>query len=231
MTGIPESRDHDTAAVVAGFREAWSQFWLWEQTDSSEQLAGLRSSDASNAGTDTISNIPTTLSEGDTLPNERAQSTDTKSSCEVMTFEDDNDIQTSILVLDSYEIDPETLIQATPAYESFTPTNSNIYVGDDSDDMPFVPFFDDKTFNVDGHSAEYARLAWEAPFTDPDWHIIISLAATIIQDDHGVSLANIDLTDVLPLRLLSRSATNTQAVLELCSERFLPPTQFPECKS
>lgn len=69
---------------------------------------------------------------------------------------------------------------AGPQYESCTPLNGNVYVGDDLDVMPFLPFGEEdwdgyplpdggrKRFAYEGYIGEYSELAWMSAFDDPD---------------------------------------------------------------
>ena len=55
-----------------------------------------------------------------------------------------------------------------PDYESCTPMPANVLQGDDSDDMPFIPFADDPKFDSVEHCKEYSRFAWQVINVDPD---------------------------------------------------------------
>ncbi len=57
----------------------------------------------------------------------------------------------------------------SPQYEACTPLDHNIYLGDDLDDMPFLPFADDPSFSDwKSHSDEYKTLSWQNMTRDPN---------------------------------------------------------------
>jgi hypothetical protein len=57
-----------------------------------------------------------------------------------------------------------------PSYESCTPSSRTIYVGDDSADMPFIPFADDETFaHLSLINEHYDSFSWQYhEVWDPD---------------------------------------------------------------
>ena len=55
-----------------------------------------------------------------------------------------------------------------PSYECPAPSSSNIFVGDDSDSMPFVPFPDEKSFQFEVYYNHYGYFAWQKKRMDPD---------------------------------------------------------------
>ena len=59
-----------------------------------------------------------------------------------------------------------TLPAASP-YESSPLVARNIFTGDDSHDLPFIPFADDKTFDHESHALRHKRFAWDHAY-DPN---------------------------------------------------------------
>lgn len=53
-------------------------------------------------------------------------------------------------------------------YEACAAIPANLLQGDDSDDMPFIPFADDPKFDAVEHCHEYSRFAWQVTNVDPD---------------------------------------------------------------
>lgn len=56
---------------------------------------------------------------------------------------------------------PESVVVPTDPYESCLPAYRQILYGDDPDDMPFLPYADDTSFNSAGYIAEHNRFAWQ----------------------------------------------------------------------
>jgi len=48
-----------------------------------------------------------------------------------------------------------------PEYESWAPTNRNIFRGDDSDDLQFLPFADEPAFDKKTYQKFFKTLAWQ----------------------------------------------------------------------
>ncbi|KDQ24038.1 hypothetical protein PLEOSDRAFT_170822 [Pleurotus ostreatus PC15] len=94
---------------------------------------------------------------------------------------------------------------AGPQYESCTPLNGNVYVGDDPDVMPFLPFGEEdwdgyplpdggrKRFAYEGYIGEYSELAWMSAFDDPDLDCIL-YATTNRLASMSISYAQMDAT-------------------------------------
>ncbi|KAJ3548227.1 hypothetical protein NMY22_g1340 [Coprinellus aureogranulatus] len=59
-----------------------------------------------------------------------------------------------------------------PAYEICTPASRNIKVGDDPDQMPYLPFADDPTFDYGPYNNEHGYLSWQHEHLDPEFEII-----------------------------------------------------------
>ena len=53
------------------------------------------------------------------------------------------------------------IIEPYESYESCSPTSRSIFVGDDSDEMPFVPFADDPSFDIVDYQEQFKTFAWE----------------------------------------------------------------------
>ena len=59
------------------------------------------------------------------------------------------------------ELDPETPFAPHPSYESCTPCVQSIYLGDDPEEMPFIPFADDPDYDYIENTLFYDRFAWQ----------------------------------------------------------------------
>ncbi|KAF7342541.1 Pre-mRNA splicing factor [Mycena sanguinolenta] len=91
-----------------------------------------------------------------------------------------------------------------PPYEYCTPTDRNIFLGDDPSYMPFLPFRDDPTFDQARYANEYKGYSWEKPFIDPDLEVVVIEAARRLHGEHQMLYQHIDETGMLPLELLDR---------------------------
>ena len=60
-------------------------------------------------------------------------------------------------------------VEPHPEYESWVPTNTSIFRGDDSDDMQFFPFADEPAFDKQAYSKFFKTFAWQGgEQMDPD---------------------------------------------------------------
>jgi hypothetical protein len=64
------------------------------------------------------------------------------------------------------EVDIQTLtlpptVEPYPEYETWAPTKRSIFRGDDSDDLQFLPFADDPTFDKESYQKFFKTLAWQ----------------------------------------------------------------------
>jgi hypothetical protein len=67
----------------------------------------------------------------------------------------------------SVRLDPSFV--PPPHFETCTPTQSNIYIGDDHEGMPFRPFSDDPSFPFENYDDDYYALyEWQLNHVDPD---------------------------------------------------------------
>lgn len=76
-------------------------------------------------------------------------------------------------IVEEYETKGTSIIvdqtlRSHPPYESCTPIARNLMVGDDPDDLPFIPFADDPTYNFLSDIEEYSCFRWQEPFIDSD---------------------------------------------------------------
>ncbi|KAH9943538.1 hypothetical protein B0H21DRAFT_695633 [Amylocystis lapponica] len=99
------------------------------------------------------------------------------------------------LAVTSFEIEDLT---PHSTYESCAPTICNILHGDDSDDMPFLPFADDPGFDIIDYIREHKRFAWQSANRDPDLNTIMLETARRLYRQRGISIGHIDETSVLP---------------------------------
>lgn len=58
-------------------------------------------------------------------------------------------------------------LESHPPYESCSPLHRSVFKGDDSDNMAFMPYADDHTFDQVDHARHYDSFSWQDTF-DPD---------------------------------------------------------------
>ena len=153
-----------TAALVrAVYWATWSGFYLWEQDHCRQTLHSLarvlppvQVGPHARIGGLSVSETPapTVDVDGDT---EGDQFTVWDYGCR---------LAESILSVESINIAPQ--LKPCPPYEMCTPAARNIYVGDDFEEMPFIPLSDDPTFDHVLHTEDYKYFEWQLPNGDPD---------------------------------------------------------------
>ncbi|KAG8213745.1 hypothetical protein J3R82DRAFT_10451 [Butyriboletus roseoflavus] len=90
-----------------------------------------------------------------------------------------------------------------PPYESCSPLHRSVFKGDDSDNMAFIPYADDHTFDQISHTRHYGSFSWQDAF-DPDLEVIVLEAVYRLQIHYALSYDEIEGCNVLPLKLRSR---------------------------
>jgi hypothetical protein len=142
----PLNRDPEsvTALVQTVFREVWNEFYVWEQKHCREAISSL-------AG-----RIPTNKSRGSIVET-------LNKNIELI-----NDSKVRREPEDSTIIAPKLDLPPYPTYEACTPVSGNIWKGDDSPHMPFVPCADEPDFDQIEHSMAYENFAWQNGNRDPD---------------------------------------------------------------
>ncbi|KAJ7016348.1 hypothetical protein C8F04DRAFT_1345956, partial [Mycena alexandri] len=104
-------------------------------------------------------------------------------------------------------ISVQDVFPAPPAHEYCTPATRNIFQGDDSNDLPFIPFADDPNFDHARYFKEFKTFGWERPVPDPDVEVVVVEAARRLRTEHQMLYKHIDETGVLPLELLDREGS------------------------
>lgn len=99
-------------------------------------------------------------------------------------------------------IDMVPVLDAHPPYESCSPSPRNVFKGDDDDNMVFIPYSDDPSFNQVEHSLWYESFSWREDF-DPDLQVILLEASYRLHTRHALEYKDIEKCDVLPLKLAS----------------------------
>lgn len=99
-----------------------------------------------------------------------------------------------------------------PTYEACSPLTQNMFTGDDTNELPFMPYSDDCSAQtqmlVRKHADTRARLGWLEDSDAHNWKTVILETARQLNVEHGISLQFIDASETLPLKLLSSSEGN-----------------------
>ena len=105
-----------------------------------------------------------------------------------------------------------------PPYEVFMPVTRNLMVGDDPNDLPFIPFADDPSYDYSLDIEEHKYFRWQRPHVDSESMSITrftSLTNMVIAQviacetverligNHGISPEQIDSTKILPLSCIA----------------------------
>ncbi|KAJ7747839.1 hypothetical protein B0H16DRAFT_1850398, partial [Mycena metata] len=106
------------------------------------------------------------------------------------------------------------------AHEYCTPATRNISQGDDPNDLPFIPFADDPSFDHASYLHAFARYSWERPVADPDVEVVVVEAARRLRTEHQMLYEHIDETGVLPLELLNR--VGSRGMIDRSQRRDFP---------
>lgn len=140
-----------TAPLVKSvFRKIWNEFYAWEQAYSAKTIGSL--------------------SEGP-LPAAEQRKEEERNFCNFISSLKLSEPRKEIIIKE-----PECV--PYESYEYCTPTSSNIWKGDDSPTMPFIPYSDDPSFDALEHCRRYNSLAWEHPRIDPNCSLIQYIRAT-----------------------------------------------------
>lgn len=155
-----EGMDSIRRACLEVFRNTWNEFYEWEREYCEAKLAALVSERRKGAGATATTTATAETARPSSPP---APITVTLSSA--------NTVDLSDAFAD---------FDADPIYESCTPLHGNVYVGDDPDVMPFLPFGEEdwdgyplpdggrRRFSYEGYIKEYGELAWMSEFDDAD---------------------------------------------------------------
>lgn len=158
-------RDSEQTLALARstFRNVWTQFYDWENVFCLNAIDSITSMRGAECGHIEARSTSTTARSGG-VSNSRTLSQDTVvyTSYAVDSAPISNSID--IDTIDVHSFDPH------PDYESVTPTSKNIFQGDDSDCMAFIPYTEDPTFDHIDYTHYYMKegFAWQAKFRDPD---------------------------------------------------------------
>lgn len=137
----------------------WNEYNEWERKDCENAIMALASPNPRLY--DTTEQDATSRPSGQTLPDAAAHG---DTALEVHHIEGSS---STVTLAPVKVISVQNHLPAASPYESSPLTTRNIFTGDDSNDLPFIPFADDKTFDHDSHALRHKRFAWDHDY-DPN---------------------------------------------------------------
>ncbi|KZT07901.1 uncharacterized protein LAESUDRAFT_713223 [Laetiporus sulphureus 93-53] len=198
-----DALERTTERVQSVFDAVWNEFYSWEQEHSKLSIVSLACSPAFGrkrlfATPDVDLSLPL---DRPATPDASAETTEDDTECLFTMYNIGDNGSFAVETLTIFESVDVGIVEPCNTYESCAPININILHGDDSSDMPFVPFADDSFFDARNHMLEYDTLAWQTNSKDPNQ------SARRLSLHFGISTAHIDETAVLPIRLGTYSST------------------------
>ena len=157
-------RTHEDRVVLHLFRNVWNEYFAWEPSYCAEQLSLVRAHIRPKE--DSLDMLLDSIEDTAELPGD----TEDEGIATTLTF---YDVSPSGAI-DARIMRPQTFSEKTalpdiyPEYESCTPINHNILLGDDSNYLPFMPFADDPTFDYRDYMYDHKGLAWQEVYRDSD---------------------------------------------------------------
>jgi hypothetical protein len=157
--------------VLSVYQTTWNEFYLWEQDYSRQTLHSLaRMPPPSQCSTrEQTGNRSSNHEYSDTVTTGTDENTEPKSFTVLDYAHGDIDSPVeSTLSVESINVVPQ--LEPCPPYEMCTPARRNIHVGDDFEEMPFLPFADDPSFDPSSliDLDEFKVFEWQLPGRDPD---------------------------------------------------------------
>lgn len=169
---IPSAPQSTSALVQSALSEVQTEFALWSRDYSQQVLHTLSSTfresshlnfDAHRAGI-----TPTDIIHAAGLGEQNWRGTRAGVITAMQTMYSPNGQVVSEVSVSLEVINAEPVLDTHPTYESCSPSLRNTFKGDDDDNMLFIPYADDPSFNQVDHSSWYESFSWQEDF-DPDW--------------------------------------------------------------
>lgn len=181
LTKIMSGHSHDTssqaqpkATIRAVYKRVWEEYYEWDTTYTSSNLLLTTTQTEEKKAKRTShfrlhSITPSNESSSWPLPDATADNACTTADNEAFTlhrFADDGSQALEEVV--GADVLTLTEFAPCPEYEACTPMPANILQGEDSTDMPFIPYADDPKFDAAENCEDYDRFAWQVINADPD---------------------------------------------------------------
>ena len=141
--------------ITRTYESVWTEYAAWSLRHSAATLKSLA-----------VGNIrPGSQTDADKDPNlyvaHISDNGDDSESFLVADFNGEGDLaEVSTVAAISICADP---FRPHPPYESCTPISRNLMVGDDPNELPFIPFSDDPSYNYHVDIEEYKYFRWQSP--------------------------------------------------------------------
>lgn len=136
---------HDRITALQTLSACTTEYHLFEASYCLDTLVSLRKDDLYD---DSLSTPSIQLSEGSSDPGDS----------EFVIHDYEGQFKRSA---DPHEVYAGGEFLPHPVYEICTPAARNIKVGDDPDQMSFLPFADDPAFDWEPYNKEYGSFAWQ----------------------------------------------------------------------
>ncbi|KAF8273078.1 hypothetical protein EI94DRAFT_1783169 [Lactarius quietus] len=196
---IPMNHDPDESRALTFrvYKEVWDEFSKWKSENCEQQLLLLQKPLPPPAVVEDALLEASNVHDGE--PGE----------VEIIYLcESDDDIPlnpggSTVLMCETVHLELPPDFAPHPPYESCTPAAQSIAfrpgsaAEDELDNLPFVPYADDPTFDAKAYLGVFKRFAWE-DLGDPDVEVIQFETLRRLYFGQGLSLDEIDVTDVLP---------------------------------
>ncbi|KXN84364.1 Histone-lysine N-methyltransferase EZH1 [Leucoagaricus sp. SymC.cos] len=191
--------------VTQVYRANWESFYAWKAEDTRKSMASLCVSNTKRCEAD-ISHSDDDESSSDIDPDEPAihvteYTYDSES-------DDPKPSTTYALPVCTTIIkgpDDPTFLRSYPAYSSTAPLRRSIYIGDDLNPLPFIPFSDDPEFDHIGYiNDHYDSFSWQdLELQDPDIQVIcVQTVKELMSEKYGLMYEEIVETGVMPKRFV-----------------------------
>ncbi|KAI0297413.1 hypothetical protein BC826DRAFT_165885 [Russula brevipes] len=190
----------NTALAFRIYKEVWDEFNKWKVEDCRQQLRLLQKPLPSPEAAEAATEMAPTFRTGEPGDVEIVYLCDA---------EDDAPLEASggtVLTCNAVDLKLPPDFLPHPRYESCAPSPQTIGIRvtsaafDEFGKAPFVPYADDPTFNANfarGYLRQFPSFAWEE-LVDPDVEEIQFEVLRRLCVGHGLSLEDIDATNVLP---------------------------------
>lgn len=192
-----------TSLVKAVYRQVWDEFYASEAIRAQQGLADLPctrpDSPVRDFGLNIADEDPLPVQPSETHPNEEDNII-----FQVSWLHTGEHVSSRLYRLEQDLTDE--VFEEHPEYESCQPTPANILHGDDSNDVPFIPYADDQSFCHKAYMDEHKGVSWQRPemASQHGTWIAVETGRRLVEI-YGLDLAAVDATGILPLPLLSTS--------------------------
>ena len=152
--------------VLRVFKELWDDYVSWENKSSLDMLQSLSyvSSERTNAQSLEQSQSPLTTDSNSPSPSSSSEDEVTDTRCQhsfKLREVDPTTRRAHTRVVHTTIVELPSKYAPTPPYESCAPTRRQILRGDDPPEMPFVPYADEPSFDIDAYADDHDAFAWQ----------------------------------------------------------------------